>query len=324
MHVSTARFVTRHSRLMRRGASWLGAAAFVAGTTAFVTPPRLATVPGTIYTFRTTTAESDESFSAARKVVTQSTGKVQIAGDKARIDFSDLKGPSPAMGSKEGYILLHDGGNTMYMVDPKEKQYMKVDAKALGSMMSSLASMTGGIMKIEFKDPSVTVNKLGAGEAILGYDTEKWEILQNYTMSMRVMGMGRTNRVESRTMLWMAPKLAPKDMMNPFTDMARNMSGMFEGFSNFEEVIAAPMRQLPTYGTLKSVSQSKTTQGDRGRPQYELSTMEVTEWTTADVPAAVFELPSNFKLIEMPKMDEAEGNSGGGGLGGLLRRRPPA
>jgi hypothetical protein len=309
--------------MTRRVLPWLGSAALLAGTTAFVVPPRLDVAPGIIYTFRTSTAESDESFSAARKVSTQATGKVQISGDKARIDFSDLKGPSPAMGSKDGYVLMTDGGATMYMVDPKEKQYMKVDAKALGSMMSSLASMTGGIMKIEFKDPTVSVSKLGAGESMLGYDTEKWEIAQSYTMSMRVMGMGRTNRVESKTTLWMAPKLAPKEMMNPFIDMASNMGAMFEGFSNFEEVIAAPMRQLPTYGTLKSVSQTKTTQGDRGRPQYELSTMEVTEWTTGDVPAAVFELPSNYKLIEMPKMDEAEGNSGGGGLGGLLRRRPP-
>lgn len=285
----------------RRRLAWVaGAFALAAGTTAFTPSVRALFVPGQTYTFKMTGAESDESFSAAGKVVTQSVGKVQMAGDRARIDFSEVKGPSPAMG-KDGYILMHDGGAVMYMVDTKEKQYMKIDAKAVGGMMSSLSSMTGGLMKIEVTNPSMSVRKLGAGESIIGYATEKWEIKQAYTMSMKTFGFGTTTTEESTATLWMAPQMKSSEMMNPFMDMAKNVGTMFEGNKEWEQVVMGPSRELPEAAVLKMESHSKSTP-DKGKPQYTISTMEVTNWTKGDVNASVFELPAGFKAIEMPNM----------------------
>jgi hypothetical protein len=295
----TRRRVTR-SRVSRRVAWAAGAFALAAATTAFTPAARALFVPGQTYTFRMSAAESDESFAAAGKVLTAYTGKVRIAGDKSRIDFSDVKGPSPAMG-KDGYMLLHDGGATMYMVDTKEKQYMKIDAKALGSAMSSLTSMGGGLMKIEVKNPSMSVRKLGAGESILGYSTEKWELKQGYTMSIKTFGFGTTTTEESTTTLWMAPQLKTSELMNPFLDMARNLGSMFEGNKEWEQVVMGPSRELPQAAALKMHSMSKST-SDKGKPQYSISTMEVVDWSKGDVSAADLELPKGFKAVEMPNM----------------------
>jgi len=285
----------------RRRLAWAaGAFALAAGTTAFAPPVRALFVPGLTYTFKMSTAESDESFSAAGKVLTQSVGKVQAAGDKARSDFAEVKGPSPVMG-KDGYILLHDAGATMYMVDTKEKQYMKIDAKQLGGMFASLGSMTGGLMKIEVTNPTMSVRKLGAGESIIGQATEKWELKQGYSMSVKTFGFGSTTTEESTATLWMAPQMKATELMNPFLDMARNMSGMFEGNKEWEEMVNAPGRALPDAAVLKMQSQSKSTP-DKGKPTYSVSSMEVTEWTRGDVSASVFELPAGFKAIEMPNM----------------------
>lgn len=285
----------------RRRIAWVaGAFALAAGTTAFTPAVRALLVPGMTYSFKMSTAESDESYSAAGKVLTQSVGKVQVAGDKARIDFAEVKGPSPAMG-KDGYILMHDGGATMYMVDTKEKQYMKIDAKALGGMFSSITSMTGGLMKMEVKNPSMSVRKLGAGESIIGYATEKWELKQAYTMTIKTFGFGSTTTNESTTTLWMAPELKASELMNPFMDMARSIGGMFEGNKEWDEVVNGPTRELPQTAALKMNSQQKTTD-EKGKAQYSLSTMEVTEWRKGDVSSAALELPAGFKAIDMPNM----------------------
>jgi hypothetical protein len=301
MSTAGARRCARATRPVARRTALAAGAVLLAGLTSAFTPPlRDAVVPGLTYTFRMSTAESDESFSAARKVLTQSVGKVQVAGDKARIDFAEVKGPSPVMG-KDGYMLLHDGGRTMYMVDTKEKQYMKLDTKALGSAFSSLTSMSGGLMKIEVKDASLSVKKLGAGETVLGHATEQWEMTQKYTMSIRTFGFGSTTTDETTSTLWFAPSLKPDELMNPFLDMARNLGAMFEGNPEWQQVVAGPSRELPQAAALKMQSRSKST-SDKGQTSYSISSMEVTEWTKGDVPASALELPKDYKAVEMPDL----------------------
>lgn len=286
---------------LRRRAAWsLTALAIGAGTVAFAPAARALFVPGVMYEFTMESAESDQSFATAGKTMTKSVGKVQIAGDRARIDFAEVKGPSPTMG-KDGYMLIHDGGNTLYMVNSKEKQYMKMDAKALGSMFSSLTSMTGGLMKIDVKDASMSVKQLGAGESLLGYSTEKWQIEQAYTMSIKTFGFGTTTKNQSTTTLWVAPTLKASELMNPFLDMGRNLASMFEGNKEWEQVVTGPTRELPQAAALKMHS-TQTTTDDKGKAQYSLSTMEVTKWTKGDVPAAALELPAGYKAVEMPNI----------------------
>ncbi len=286
---------------LRRRATWsLAALALGAGTAAFTPSVRALIVPGITYEFKISTSESDESFSAAGKTLTQSLGKVQIAGDKARIDFGEVKGPSPMM-NKDGYMLVHGGGNMIYMVNTKEKQYMKMDPKALGSMFSSLTSMTGGMMKIDVSDASMQVRKVGAGESLLGYNTEQWEIDQAYTMKINAFGFGSTTKNESKTTLWIAPELKASELMNPFLDMGRNMASMFEGNKEWEKVVTGPSKELPQAAALKMRSTQKTTD-DKNRTQYSISTMEVTKWTKGDVAAAQLELPSGYAAVEMPNI----------------------
>lgn len=297
--MSSSPFSPRHRA--RRAVWAVASLAMGVGTVAFTPAIRTALVPGLTYQFDMTTSESDESFAAAGKTLMKSVGTVRIAGDKARIDFAEVKGPSTPMMSKDGYMLVHDGGNTLFMVDSKEKQYMKIDAKALGSMFSSLSSMSGGLMKIEVKDASMAVKKLGAGESIVGYATEQWQIGQAYTMTVKTFGFGSTSRTESNTTLWMAPQLKSSELMNPMIDMGRNMAAMFEGNAEWEKALNGPSKELPQVAVLKMRSTSKTT-ADKGKPQFSISDMEVTKWSKGDVAAADLELPKGYKAVDMPNM----------------------
>lgn len=289
------------TRSTRRRVLWTTAAlALGAATVAFAPAMRSALVPGLTYTFAVSTSESDAGFAEAGKTISRSVGKVQVAGDRARIDFTETKGPSPTpMLNKDGYMLMHDGGKVMYMVNTKDKEYLKMEPAALGSMFSSISSMAGGMMKIEVKDASLNVNKLGAGEAVLGHATEKYELQQRYTMSIKTFGFGSTTTNESTTTLWVAPSLKTQDLMNPFLDMARNIGSMFEGNEEWEKMISGPSKELPMAAALKMHAQQIST-NEKGKAQYSLSTMEVTSWTPGDVQSAELDLPKGYKMTEMP------------------------
>ena len=64
---------------------------------------------------------------------------------------------------------------------------------------------------------------------------------------------------------------------------------------------SGPTRELPAVAALQMRSTQKTT-CDKGKSQYSVSTMEVTDWTKGDVPASALELPKGYKMVEMPNM----------------------
>jgi hypothetical protein len=120
-------------------------------------------------------------------------------------------------------------------------------------------------------------------------------------MSIKTFGFGSTSRNESTTTLWMAPQLKASELMNPFLDMGRNMASMFEGNAEWQKVVTGPTNELPQVASLKMRSTSKTT-ADKGKAQYSVSEMQVTNWNKGDVPAAALELPSGYKAVEMPNI----------------------
>ena len=118
---------------------WAAGALLLGAATVAFTPARALFTPGITYTFSMSTAESDESFAAAGKTLARQVGKVQVAGDRARIEFAEVKGGTPApMMSKDGYMLVHDRRQRALHGEPgRRSSTCTVEPKALGSMISS-------------------------------------------------------------------------------------------------------------------------------------------------------------------------------------------
>ena len=294
----------------RRGAApllTLAAAAGVAAVAALTPLGTPAEIPeraeGITYQFVVSTDDSDDGFETTGKTLQRTVGRAMVAGTNARIEFAETKGPTaPGMG-EDGYMIVRDAGATLVMVNPEKKEYMELEAGALGSMMSAFMGPQG-MFKMEVKDPSVSVRRLGAGEPLLGFSTEKWEISQKYTMTVKVMGFGSTTTNDATTTIWFAEDLKAESLMNPWVDATRNLTAMFQGNAEWEEVMMGPSRELPKAASLKTVSRSSITD-DKGKTSYHLTTMEVTDWTKGDIPAAMFEVPSDYAKIEMPDLAEA-------------------
>ena len=124
--------------------------------------------------------------------------RVFAEGNKARFEFEQSANPMMPKGS---YALSLDGGKTIRMVNPTEKQVMDFDLGAMAGMARSMVSM-------EIKDVKVEQLLDEAGPQIRGYDTRHYKFRMALAMEVSVMGQSHVQKIEQETELWVAPKLA--------------------------------------------------------------------------------------------------------------------
>lgn len=237
-----------------------------------------------------------------------------VSGDNARVVFQDSNNP---MAQEGAYLITRDGGRTIYMVDPKEKTYMKWDIEAVLGMAGAVMEGMGPLLKMEFTEPKVEKLAGGDGPTMLGLPTQHAKYRTSYSMKIRVMGMGQESQIVSEQDIWSTTKLA-----DPALGVWLRKNPPKLGNEQFDRLIKAEMEKVSGY-PLKTVTVTTTTD-KKGRQNTSRSTMEVTQLdTNANVPADSFEIPAGYEETQMPTLqgETGEGQEEQGGLGGLLRKR---
>jgi hypothetical protein len=220
-----------------------------------------------------------------------------VDGAGAKVLFSEAGVPTLEKGQ---YLLTSDGGETLFLVDPKEKTYAEWDLDALfaafGAIMESVQPL------VNLKIDNVEVVRLGeeAGPAIHGLPTTHVTHRTEYDMTIKVFGMSRANHVETVQETWSTTELADAGL----GIWLRNVPTT--GFGDLDELVAAEMATVRGF-PLKTVSVSTST-GQKGKASTSKTTMEVTSLDrSATVPAGTFELPAGYTRTEMAPVAAAEG-----------------
>ena len=81
------------------------------------------------------------------------TAKGLVEGPKAKIEFVSGRG-GPGM-QKGNYMLSQDGGNTIYIVNPQEESYMKLDVDKVAATAGQFMNAAKGFMNMTASDPKV-------------------------------------------------------------------------------------------------------------------------------------------------------------------------
>lgn len=280
---------SRSRRIIRRGA-W--PVAMVALPVALFATPALEA--GFTYDFRVSSASTQGD---QTKELTVMAGRGQVAGDKARVDLSEAKNGGPMFTGKGGYVMVKDGGATMYMVDPAEKQYYSFNMEQMFAGLGSTLKMMGGMVKMTMTDVKIDVQDLGAGERIQGYPTRHVRQTQSHTISVSVLGRKSSTTSADTTEMWIAPEL--KHVGNPFLQMGGAAAGMDFGNPDYKKQSLAAQAKIPAGFPLRSVSRSHSTD-EKGKTSVVVSTMEVTNFRKGDVPASVFAIPGDYTEVPMP------------------------
>jgi len=246
-------------------------------------------------------------------------GRGTFAGNNGKLEILEAAAQNGAQsnmfGGKGAYFLVLDGGKKMMMVDPANKQYMEWDMASMMAGMSKMVNAVGGMVKMEMSDVKIEAHNLGAGETIQGYKTVHYQMVQNYTMTVKVFGHESKSRNESTTDYYFAPSL--NGLANPFVSNSNAYASSFDMFNNpdYKSQMSAAMAKIGSAGVpLKSVAKSVRTD-DKGKQETSIVTTEMVNFKNGDIPASTFAIPAGYTMIQMPKIDAnmAAGSDNSGG-----------
>jgi hypothetical protein len=216
---------------------------------------------------------------------------VWVEGDKGHIEF--VENNANPMAGNGTYIITTDGGKTMYLVNPEDKNYMKWDM----SQMMSLAGNVMNMVKMSFDNARVEKLEESDGGKVLGHNTRRYKHKTSYDLSMKIMGIRQEQSVESVQESWTTSK---------YTDMAMGAwlrNAPTTGNEGLDKVISDSMKTVKGF-PLKTKTRTITKQYNKRRTKVKrqsesLSDMVVTKLKTASVSADKFKIPEGYQEVDM-------------------------
>jgi hypothetical protein len=202
---------------------------------------------------------------------------ISVEGKGMRLDYVESKNPAMKKGD---YMVSNDGGQTFYMVQPKEKSYMKFDLAMAGGMMSMTHAKVSDVKSELVSDES--------GPRMLGYPTRHIKTTMSYTMEMSIFGMHQKNQTAQEREMWTTTKIDA----SPFEAYAKNFAGK-AGNKELDELAEASMKNfrgvpLKTVMVIANIDKN-------GKKTTNTMTTEVTEVREQSLPKSLFEVPSDYK-----------------------------
>ena len=240
-----------------------------------------------VYYVAQTTAEGGKSAEKQNMVV-----KAWASGDSGKVVFEESENPMMGKGT---YIITKDGGKTMFLVDPKEKTYMKWD-------LESMMGLLGGAMKmmnLKFTDPKVEALGEEPDGLVAGVPTVHYRFRTTYAMSMSFMMMKKNSKVVKDEEIWAATKLADAAL-----GIWLRKAPPKTGNEDMDKLIKAEMGKVQGFPLKRKTVTTSTDEKDK--KEVTTITMEVTELQMVPVPDSTFEIPSDYKETSLAGTGEGE------------------
>jgi hypothetical protein len=226
-------------------------------------------------------------------------GRAMVSAKGGRMDIEEVSKEKGALGEKGGYILYDP--TSMMIVSPKDKQVVRIGFDDIEKGMGNLANVPG--MRITVTDVNVGVEKLGAGEPLLGMATQRYRVTQDYKIAIKVAFMNRSSTEHIVQEYWMTE---PKGgLANPFA----RMGAMRLGGGGFDELMTKTAEATRSMGKgipLKTVTTSVSTSSKNEKTES-VSTMLVTELHSGDVDDAMLRAPADYAVVDMGAQMKAMG-----------------
>ncbi len=213
-------------------------------------------------------------------------------GPKAKIEFTGgTTGENMPQGS---YMLTRDGGTTLYLVNPGEKSYMKINPGQIASSVGQVMDATRGFVNMTFSNPSVERLEDKKGSVIHGLPTRHVKTKTTYTVETVIFGRKSVSNVAREDEMWITTAL--KD---PGLNLWTQQRGMKTGNAEIDKLIELETSKFEGF-PLRTVSVTRTSDA-RGRQETATTTYEITEIKHTSIPADTFEFPADYtdKMAEI-------------------------
>jgi hypothetical protein len=214
-------------------------------------------------------------------------GTTQAEGNSFRMNIAHGDGFTFADNS---FVVSHDGGKTIFVVDPSSKSYYQIDlADASGSAAALFKQL--GYLNFKITDPKVTSRDLGKGETIAGYPTQRSQVNSSYAMSVGSGPQAMKISITMSTESWTTDRI-PAELTNFLQKQS-----ITTGVEQIDKVIASATAAAKGF-PLKQVTTFRITQN--GRPIESKSTTQIRDIAQKTFPASEFALPAGYKKTDNP------------------------
>jgi len=204
-------------------------------------------------------------------------GHGSAIGGQSRIDVDSVSGQAPlAVGD---YMLTLDSGR-LVTVSPSTKSY----SDGASSMMAVPAQM---MAQASVTNVNVTTERLGAGEPIQGYATEKVRLTATYSLNIMGQSMNTMNVSELSLAQLPAAVTTPFDGNLP--------KELLEGpMKELGEKMIAARKALGTATALKTVTTSTLSSPMMPQSISTVMTIELLDLKSGDVDPSMLRVPDGF------------------------------
>ncbi len=226
-----------------------------------------------------------------------------VSGEKARVEFKESGNPMLPAGN---YLLTHDGGRTLLLVNPKEKTYARWDLEAMLRMVGGMMQAMGGLVSLKVTQPQVAKLLDEDGGTLAGLPTRHYRWRTTYDTEVKVFGMKQASSTETLQDVWVTQELGDEALGVWLRKDPPKL-----GDPEFDRLIEAEIARVPGF-PLKTVTVSTTLSGKkRNKEQVTTTTMEVVALDRSAVAEAKFVLPPDYRQVEMmPAMEQQEEGEG--------------
>jgi hypothetical protein len=232
-----------------------------------------------------------------------SNGHAMVLGNNVRMDIvgSSSLGSFNQMSLGDSVTVISaDTGmaQLVSLVGHKDKTYVQFAPQVMMKKMRDMMSGMPGMSQMSFTGSQVTVDSIGSGGMIAGYNTIHYRL----TIAMKIGVGGQPMGDQSSVMdTYVAPDLkefAQGSSMLGGTEEAATMPGIPKTLT--DQLTAAGKR----VGYAMALKTEITASGSMmGTSMSRKQVLEVTAVKRADVPAASFVVPAGYKKVVPPGME---------------------
>ncbi len=217
-----------------------------------------------------------------------------VSGKRARMEFLQSELPELETGT---YLVSADGGNTVYLVNPKNKTFERWDTDAMISNMADLMRSMRGEMRVRFEEPKVEKLLDEVGPQMEGMPTRHYRFRTSYKATID-MYEGETVETVMDEEIWTTTAISEPGV-KIFLD--RRMSS---GDEQLDRILEKEMSKVVGFPLRRLTSTRQTTKKQTTESRSEMVVVNIKSLNVAD---SLFDVPSDFTEIDPnePDMDRA-------------------
>jgi len=214
----------------------------------------------------------------------KSTTRGLVDGENARIEF--VTGKTSGM-QKGSYMLTHDGGKTIYLVNPAEKSFMKIDPEKMAATAGQVMNAAKGFMDMRFSNPTVETLVDEKGPTLFDLPTRRVKTKTAYTVETSVFGTKSISHVTREDEM-----LVTQKMLDPGFNLWLKQRDIRTGNADIDKLIELESAKIKGF-PLKVDSVTKNRDA-KGREETVTASYMITSMNKTSAPANAFVMPEGY------------------------------